>query len=196
MRACPHYSSPTSYGTADIASAIAWTQGVRSRAAAAAQACTQQCACDMALSNGECGLSSAAARLVPENGHDSPDFTCTYEQAAAYGSLVDSLHFHFSRHAAVLDPLRMSLKSLSAPAAPAPRHLVHASTQATQAFSHSIALYHSLPLALASRRTGPVSTLSPWPASDPVLQALSGQGALVELVAAQKAATDVAAAAV
>jgi hypothetical protein len=148
----------------------------------------------MAFSNGECDLSSAAAHLVPANGYNSPDFICTNEQAAAYGSLVDSLHFHFSRHAAVLDPLRMSLKSLSALAAPAPQHFAHAFTQATQAFGHSIVLYHSLLLALASR-SGPVSSLSPRPAGDPVLQALRGQGALVELVAAQKAANDVVAAA-
>ncbi len=89
----------------------------------------------------------------------------------------------------------MSLKSLSTPASPAPHHLVHAFTQATQAFSHSLAQYHSLLLALASR-SGPVSSLSPSPASDPVLQALRGQGALAELFAAQQAATDAAAAAV
>jgi hypothetical protein len=106
------------------------------------------------------------------------------------------MHVHFSRHSSILDPLRLSLKHLNAFSSPlllqSSLPLVHALTQATQAFSHSIAAYHSLLLALAAR-SGPVSSLSPSPASDPVLLALGAQGGLAELYAAQKVAADIAA---
>ena len=59
--------------------------------------------------------------------------------------------------------------------------------EAAQALRLSFAQHQSILLALAARPS-PVSTLSPSPASDPLLQALAGQGALAELFAAQKAA--------
>ncbi len=169
----------------DLASAIEWTQGLRSLALAAAQACMQQSAYALASSNGECELSSTAAHLASEN---EPDFTCTHDQAKVHSSLVDSMHVHFSRHAAILDPLSLSLKRLNALPSPALLQsllpLVHALTQAAQAFSHSIVVYHSLLLALAAR-SGPVSSLSPSPANDPVLLALGGQGPLAPACSAE-----------
>jgi hypothetical protein len=102
------------------------------------------------------------------------------------------MHQHFSRHTAIISPLLLSLAHLNALSPSAPLPLLHTLTQAVQALRHSTAVQHSLLLALAAR-PGPVSSLSPSPATDPVLQSLSGQGALDELLAAQNAARDLAA---
>jgi hypothetical protein len=99
---------------------------------------------------------------------------------------------HFSRHTAIINPLLLSVTHLNALSPSAPLPLLHALTQAAQALRHSIAMHDSLLLALAAR-PGPVSKLSPSPATDPVLQSFAGQGALAELLAAQKAASDFAA---
>jgi hypothetical protein len=179
---------------ADLASAIEWTQGLRSLALATAQACTQQSACALASTRGECEFHSTASLLVLSIDELAPDSTCTGDEARAYNLLVSSMRSHFSRHSTILEPLRVSLKRLNALSSPAPLHLLHSVTRAAQAFSNSIAFYHSLLIALAAR-SGPVSSLSKSPASDPVLQALGGQGALTELFAAQKVASDVDAAA-
>ena len=76
---------------------------------------------------------------------------------------------------------------------------VHAPTQATQALHHSIALLYaallmSPPRSCSAFRPG-FFTFTHAGSRRSVLQALVGQGALAELFAAQKAASDVAAAA-
>jgi hypothetical protein len=181
-----------------VASAIKWAEGLRSFAAAAASACLQESACTNASSHGECQLSTAdstVSRFALENDNYAPDSTCTREQSDAYRAVIDSMHAHFSRHTTIIDPLLLSVTHLNALSPSAPLPLLHTLTQAAQALRYSIALHHSLLLALAARLS-PVSTLLPSPARDPVLQALAGQGALAELLAAQKAARDLAASAV
>ena len=182
----------------DLVAAIEWAEGLRSFATAAASACMQQSSCATAPSHGECQLSAAdsiASHFALGNDYLAPDSTCTREQMDVYRAVIDRTQAHFSRHTAIINPLLLSLTHLNALSPSAPLPLLHTLTQAAQALRHSITLHHSLLLALAARLS-PVSTLSPSPARDPVLQALAGQGALAELLAAQKAARDVAASAV
>jgi hypothetical protein len=108
---------------------------------------------------------------------------------------MDSMHAHFSRHSAIIEPLLLSVTHLNSLTPSAPLPLLPLLIQAAQALRLSFAQHQSILLALAARPS-PVSTLSPSPASDPLLQALAGQGALAELFAAQKAALVLAAAAV
>jgi hypothetical protein len=155
----------------------------------------QQSACATASSRDECQLNpadSSASHFALGSDYHPPDSTCTREQSDAYRAAIDSMHEHFSRHTAIINPLLLSVAHLNALSPSAPLPLLHALTQAAQALRHSIAVQNSLLLALAAR-PGPVSALSPSPATDPVLQALAGQGALAELRAAQKAASDLAA---
>ena len=159
----------------------------------------QQSAGDTASSRDDCQLSpadSSASHFALGSYYHPPNSTCTKEQSDTYRDVIDSMHAHFSRHSAIIDPLLMSVTHLSAlsPSA-ATLPLLRTITQATQALRYSIATHHSLLLALAAR-PGPVSTLSPSPARDPVLQSLAGQGALAELLAAEKAASDLAESAV
>ena len=155
----------------------------------------QQSACATASSRDECQLSpadSSASHFALGSDYHPPDSTCTGEQSDAYRAVIDNMREHFSRHTAIINPLLLSVTQLNALSPSAPLPLLHALTQAAQALRHSIAMHYSLLLALAAR-PGPVSTLSPSPATDPVLQSLAGQGALAELLAAQKAASDLAA---
>jgi hypothetical protein len=124
-----------------------------------------------------------------------PDSICTTEQSDTYHDVIESMRADFSRHTTIINPLLLSVTHLSALSPSAALPLLHLITQATQALRESIAMHHFLLLALAAR-PGPVSTLSPSPARDPVLQALAGQGALAELLAAEKAASDLAKSAV
>jgi hypothetical protein len=128
------------------------------------------------------------------NDYYPPNSTCTREQDDAYRAIINNMHAHFSRHSAIIDPLLLSITHLSSLTPSAPLPLLHLLVQAAQAFRFSIAQHHSILLALAARPTA-VSTLSPSPASDPLLQALAGQGALAELLAAQNAALVLAASA-
>jgi hypothetical protein len=158
----------------------------------------QQSSCVTAPSHGECQISAAdnsSSHFAPANDYLAPDSNCTQEQMEVYRAVIDKTQAHFSRHTAIIDPLLLSVAHLNALSPSAPLPLLHALTQAAQALRHSIALHHSLLLALAARLS-PVPTLLPSPARDPVLQALAGQGALAELLAAHKAALDVAASAV
>ena len=158
----------------------------------------QQSACATASSRDECQLGpadSSASHFALGSEYHPLDSTCTREQSDAYRAVIDNMHEHFSRHTAIINPLLLSVTQLNAlsPSAPLPLlHTVNTLTQAAQALRHSIVMHHSLLLALAAR-SGPVSMLSPSPATDPVLQSLAGQGALAELLAAQKAANDLAA---
>jgi hypothetical protein len=165
---------------------------LRSFAIAAASACTQQSACATVPSHDECqngAADSATSNIALGNGYNPPNSTCTLEQSDAYRAVIDRIHAHFSRHTSIINPLLQSVTSLNALSSSAPLPLLHTLTRAAQALRDSIALHHSLLLALASRPM-PTSTLSPSPASDPVLQALAGQGAMAELLAAKIAAGD------
>ena len=158
----------------------------------------QQSACATASSRDECQLSpadSSTSHFALGSDYHPSDSTCTREQSDAYRAVINSMHAHFSRHTTIINPLLLSIKHLNALSPSAPLPLLHTLTQAAQALRHSIAMHDSLLLALAAR-PGPVSTLSPSPARDPVLQSLAGQGAVAELLAAQKAASDLAASAV
>ena len=158
----------------------------------------QQSACATASSSDECQLNPAdfsASHFSLGSDYHPSDSTCTKEQSDAYRAVINSMHAHFSRHTTIINPLLLSIKNLNALSPSAPLPLLHTLTQAAQALRHSIAMHDSLLLALAAR-PGPVSTLSPSPARDPVLQSLAGQGAVAELLAAQKAASDLAASAV
>jgi hypothetical protein len=107
--------------TTDLAAAIAWVEGLRSSAAAAASACMQQSSCVQSSSHGQCELSAAAsAALYIDNS------TCSKEQAdmclsplfmtvsrhliqlLRYRSVVDSMHVSFSRHSSKKKRLRVA----------------------------------------------------------------------------------------
>jgi hypothetical protein len=178
----------------DLASAIEWAEGLRSFALAAATACMQQSVCAAAPSHDECQRSADQTFSASENalGTRAPDSTCTQEQSDAYHTIIDSMNAHFSRHTAIMNPLVQSVRYLNSLSPSAPLPLLHTLIRAAQALRHSIALHHSLLLALSAR---PISVFmhSSLLAKDPVLQSLASQGALAELLAAQRAAHDLAA---
>jgi hypothetical protein len=146
----------------------------------------------MDTSHDQCVSDSTASHFVLGNAYHPPDSTCTSEQIDAYRAAIDRTHAHFSQHTAIIEPLLLSVTQLNTLSPSAPLLLLHTLTQAVQALRHSISSHHALLLALAAR-PNPISTLSPSPASDPVLQALATQGAMAELFVAQQAARDLAA---